>query len=203
MKDDKSTKKLTSEEIANLRLFSEKAKLLQSEADVFKELSIKIKFGEFPTETKKEVPDERLFKSFLMGFRPFVLNDESINFYRISSLIMSYGNTKQKNKTKKARIAWGKLRDEKKENTPTGGMAFNMGDKEISQGELFDLWLNAKHFHPTEKNSKVEYLKKISVNPFFDMLDIVFIDTIYKMSYVLFWYNINVIEEFLKNYQEQ
>jgi hypothetical protein len=184
-----------------LRKFRDKARELKDHADFFKNISINFKFGDISTEINKNIPDYKIIKACLMDFRPFILNEEAINFYRICKLICNSSKGVDQSlidKTKEAKKAWSSLHDKSHSKPLVGGIGFNAFGKNFKQGEILDMWLNGKYFHPTDQEKKkYKELERVSVHPFSDLLEIDFIDTVQKMSWIIFWLDFNVIKEIL------
>jgi len=193
------TLKLTAEEIKSLRLFDKKVRELKENTEFFTNLSINMRFGDFPSEVTKKTPDKKTTKSYLMDFRLFLLQKEAINFYKVCNIISKPSNnidSSLKEKTAEARKVWSILYDQDCNGIPVSGIGFNLNQDPISQGDILDLWINGKFFHPTDqKGDKAKKFEVINSHPFVDIMEVQFFDTVIRMSQIIFWLDHNVIKE--------
>ena len=187
----------------SLRAFHSKAEELRENTDFFKSISVTLKVGGNKGEVNKNIPDPKTIKALLVDFRPFTLEKEGVNFLIICKIICDQRNNIDTNlveKTKEAKKIWIRLLDTGKTNPLVGGIGFNAFGKSFKQGEILDLWLNGKYFHPSDlKKQKYKELEKVSMHPFSDLLEIDFIDTVQRMSGLIFWLDFNVVEKVLND----
>lgn len=194
---------LNDNNLESLKAFHRKAQELREHEDFFKKISINLKFGDGKGEIDRNFPDPKTIKALLVDFRPFTLEKEGVNFLRICKTICDKRNnvdTLLVDKTNEAKIIWVRLLDTGKTNPLVGGIGFNAFGKNFKQGEILDLWLNGKYFHPSDqKKQKYKELERVSMHPFSDLLEIDFIDTVQRMSGLIFWLDFNVVERILND----
>lgn len=145
-------------------------------------------------------PDKKTVKAFLVDFRPFVLNDEPVNFDHISNIIIkSISSGSIKEETLKTKKVWNEILD-RKENSPTRGMSLQIDGKTLLSNKNLDLWLNANFFHTDEK--KQELLTYINNNPLGQISYFLFISLVQDLTQLLFWFDNNVIKPILGDKDE-
>lgn len=105
--------------------------------------------------TSKE-PDEEDLRSFLMSFRKFISNDESIFINKIfNDCETSLSDTTIVAELRQARAEWKKILKN------IGGLQVAIDGKSITSEYVLDLWINGYYFHDdVEKAAKLEELTK-------------------------------------------
>lgn len=179
-----------------LDLFHNRIERLRGNSDFFVNSCVNIKYEkEKGIHTVFKGPDIKTVKAFLLDFRPFILNDEPVNFDYISNLTykLALDDISREN-IAKAKIIWGGLLERKRE-TSIGGLRLQIdGQKLLSQKNL-DMWLNAEFFHLDD--DKRDLMGKVISNPMGQLSYFVFIDLLQRLSELLFWFDKNVVEVLL------
>jgi len=90
-------------------------------------------------------PDEEDFRSYLLTFRQFILNNSHVNLNRIYNLCQQHmKNGKIKQMLAETRRDWKNLN--KGVNTPF--VFLYEDDRKWTPREVFELWINGLYFHP-------------------------------------------------------
>jgi hypothetical protein len=187
------------EEIIELaRLFNKKAKNLEDE-EFLKNLQLNIhtKEQEHGTHvfTSFDGPDRKTTESFLLRFRPFVIQGEAIHFLSVCNklnLLLKDIDPELLKKVHDVKIAWQKVL------APGASMKFNIGEETIEAEEIFDLWLNGEFFHPTDtKEQKYKKLELAKIPPFEQMLYLQFIDYVQKYAILIRRLDLYVIQKII------
>lgn len=178
-----------------LRKYSDQSDKLETEKDFLKSLSFHLDWTKERSVLKTNYPDQKTVKSFLVDFRPFVLNNEGINFLRICNLILSERNnisSEIEKKTREAKETWLKIYN----GFPPSGQLMNFNEKELKSKDIVDLWLNGHFFHPSDtKKSKHKELDSMRVDIFEQLLYMEFIDLVQRLSLLIIWLKQNVVEK--------
>lgn len=174
-----------------LDLFHRRIQQLKQNSDFFVSSHVDIKYDKGKgVHTVFKGPDIKTVKAFLLDFRPFILNDEPVNFDFISNTAYQLASDTTKKNITKAKKTWGDLLERKRE-TSVGGLRLQIdGQKLLSQTNL-DMWLNAEFFHLDA--DKRDLIGRISGNPMGQISYFVFIDLLQRLSELLFWFDKNVV----------
>lgn len=201
MKKSEEKRKLVEELTAlyeKLDLFHKRIKRLKLNSDFFVSSRVDIKYDKVKgVHNVFKGPDIKTVKAFLLDFRPFILNDEPVNFDFISNMVYQLApDTITKINIAKAKKTWSSLLERKKGN-PVGGLRLQIdGQKLVSQANM-DMWLNAEFFHLDY--GKRDLIGRISGNPMEQISYFLFIDLLQRLSELLFWFDKNVVEVLLVN----
>lgn len=176
-----------------LNLFHTRLQQLKLNNDFFVSSRVDIKYNKGNgIYTVFKGPDVKTVKAFLLDFRPFILNDEPVNFDHISNMAyqLALDATAKKN-IDKAKKTWGDILERKKDN-PVAGLQLQIdGQKLLSQKNL-DMWLYGEFFHLDDH--KRDLMIRISSSPMGQLSYFIFIDLLQRLSELLFWFDKNVIE---------
>ncbi len=185
-----------------LILFHKRIERLKLNKDFFVSSRVNINYEkDRGTYTSFKGPDTKTVKAFLLDFRPFVLNDEPINFDHISNLVYKTSpDNKVKENTAKAKDGWNKLLERKK-SSPVGGLRLQIDGKQLLSQENLDMWLNADYFHLDE--NKRDLMTRISSNPMGQISYFVFVDLLQRLSQMLFWFDNKVINPILGKHKSK
>jgi hypothetical protein len=187
------------EKIKKIKLFHQRVEQLKLNTDFFVHSSfdIDLKVNEASKASFGGI-DQKTIKAFLVDFRPFILNDEPINFDFISNLIFiereNFDAEILKN-TQEAKDVWAKLL-ERKESSPVGGLRLNINGKDLLSEKNLQLWMNGEYFHL--KAEVRNPLEEIKIAPFEQLSYFVFIDLLQRLSGILFWFDKQVITKVLE-----
>jgi len=181
-----------------LKLFRYQVEKIKSNKDFFTNLHWNLNFSQskgIKSEFKR--PDDKSIKAIVMDFRPFLLEDEPINFYKICNLIYcNISNLKLKDKVKEIRKAWSILLERKKGNTGSG-LRLKFGPKDILSEENLNTWLNGEYFHLDKDKRKI--LEQMNLMPpFRDLSLFQFIDLLQSLSLLIFHLDKEVVEKIIK-----
>ncbi len=184
--------------IETLVLFHRKSEAL-GDQEFLKNLSLNIKAKEerygTHVSTAFDGPDRKTTESFLLRFRPFVLQGEAVHFLSICnklSLLLKDQDSELFKKVQDAKMAWQKVL------APGASMRFNLGEETIEAEEIFDLWLNGEFFHPTDnKGQKYKKLELAKIPPFEQILFLQFIDYVQKYTMLIRWLDLNIIQKII------
>lgn len=189
---------MTDDEIDVLSESSDQIGRLYSEKKwFFKKLSTTLKMNKDGWgESKKDAPDDRSVKSYIVEIRPFLQQDSAINVYRTLNIVMNPDNKvdiKIREKAREARRVWKIVSgDDGKE--LRAGIGFVHSGKNVTQREMLDLWLNGKYFHQKDRiESEYKELRNLQDNPFIHVFYVAFLKTIQDLSRLLFWIEYNIV----------
>ncbi|MDD4938127.1 MAG: hypothetical protein PHX34_03925 [Candidatus Shapirobacteria bacterium] len=187
--------------IKKLKLFHKRILQLKENDGFLINTRVNLKSSKENGSTAEYVgPDKKTVKAFLVDFRPFVLNDEPVNFDHISNIIIkSISSGSIKEETLKTKKVWNEILD-RKDNSPTRGMSLQIDGKTLLSNKNLDLWLNANFFHTDEK--KQELLTYINNNPLGQISYFLFISLVQDLTQLLFWFDNNVIKPILGDKDE-
>ncbi len=180
-----------------LNLFKRQVDKLRSNKDFFKNLKLVIEGNQKEGAVVEFIkrPDEKSVKSFLIDFRPFYLQSESINFYKICNLLYRNLINKQlKEEIKWAREAWNNLL-ERKGKGKAGHIRLKLGSKDILSEENLNNWMYGEYFHINKNKRKV--LEKIE--PMQGLSLLLLFDLLQRLSLILFYLETHVIDKVLKD----
>ena len=140
-----------------LNLFHKRIERLKGNNDFFVSSRVDIKYEKGKgIYTQFKGPDVKTVKSFLLDFRPFILNDEPVNFDHISNTsyqLASDANIKEN--IAKSKKTWGDLLERKRE-TAIGGLRLQIDGQKLLSQKNMDMWAVQK--------SEMELLKLISLS---------------------------------------
>jgi len=168
-----------------LSLFHERVGKLRENSDFFTNMRVGIgyKKGE-GIKTTFTGPDPKTIKAFILDFRPFVLNDEPVNFDYISNIAYQLAvDVKTKENVVKAKKTWSDLLERKKE-IPVGGLRLEIDGKKILSQENLNIWINGDYAHLD--SDKRQTLSQIRANPMGEISQFVFVDLLQRLSALLF-----------------
>jgi hypothetical protein len=187
--------------IKKLKLFHKRILQLKENDGFLINTRVNLKSSKENGSTAEYVgPDKKTVKAFLVDFRPFVLNDEPVNFDHISNIIIkSISSGSIKEETLKTKKVWNEILD-RKDNSPTRGMSLQIDGKTLLSNKNLDLWLNANFFHTDEK--KQELLTYINNNQLGQISYFLFISLVQDLTQLLFWFDNNVIKPILGDKDE-
>lgn len=179
-----------------LDLFHNRLERLRGNTDFFVSSCVNIKYEKGNgIHTVFKGPDIKTVKAFLLDFRPFILNDEPVNFdyisntaYQLASDITTRENIAKSKKT------WGDLLERRRE-TSIGGLRLQIDGQKLLSQENLDMWLNAEFFHLDDE--KRDLMERISSNPMGQLSYFVFVDLLQRLSELLFWFDKNAVEVLL------
>lgn len=176
-----------------LDLFHKRIQQLKSNSDFFVSSRVDIKYDKGKgIHTVFKGPDIKTVKVFLLDFRPFILNDEPVNFDYISNMAYQLtSDTATKKNIAKSKKTWSDLLERKRE-TSVGGLRLQIDGQKLLSQENLDMWLNAEFFHLDD--DKRDLMERISSNPMGQLSYFIFIDLLQRLSELLFWFDKNVIE---------
>lgn len=189
-----------------LKTFHDRIERLKANHDFFTNVSWGLDYKEGAGVKMSFIgPDSKTIKAFLLDFRPFILNDEQINFNHISSQIFKElvdKNISVSDNSKKAleesRDGWSKLL-ERRESFAVGGIRLKIDNSDLISEKNLDLWLNGEYFHLSEEKRQI--IERFNTTPFGPLSHFVFIDLLQRLSGILFWFDKNVVVEILKQYE--
>lgn len=170
----------------------------KNNSEFFSNLSFQIEVNGKNGNALAKLPSEKDTKSFLLDFRPFLLQGEEICFPSLCNLISknSTGNDDLLKKINETKKVWNDFLN----GDVVGGLVLKNNKEVFKVKEIIDLWLNGKFFHPTDrKEKKHEKLRNINIPPFGPMHYFAFIDILQRLAMIIFWFNKNVIKELLNN----
>lgn len=191
-------KKLNQKDKGVLIKFNEQVKKLENEKNFLRNLKCRTSSTQDNgMKVETDFPDGKTVKSFLLDFRPFILNNEEIYFLKICKKLLDKSddiNPTLRNKIVDARNTWLELL----RGYHTGGMALNFNNKELTASKIIDLWLNGHFFHPTDsRKEKYKELNEMKISPFWEYAYMSFLDLIQRLSLLIIWLNKNVIKVLL------
>jgi hypothetical protein len=177
-----------------IKLFHERIERLKLNSDFFVSINFKLSYKDgLGEKTALSGPDLKTIKAFVLDFRPFIANDEPVNFFKVCNIIeKSKTDVDLIKKLREARDAWSKLL-EKKERIPMGGLRLKIDSEDLLSEKNLNLWINGEYFHLDEE--KKMFLEKIQGTPFELVSKFVFIDLLQRLSGVLFWFDKEVISK--------
>lgn len=181
-----------------LRGFNEQTEKLIENKDFFISFGFSfncVKDRGIKIDTSRKIP-KNIVKSFLVDFRPFLMNNSKYNFGKVCNLIYTQTkNEKIKKSVKEARGVWNKILEMKFNDAPFNGIVLKIDDKMIKGSDNLDNWLNGEYFHPDEKDK----LDKTKSDVIFENISYLnFIDQIQKLAQLVIWFNKNVVFTFLR-----
>jgi len=147
-----------------------------------------------------KIPSEKDIKSFLIDFRPFVLQKEAVHIPTLCNrVILEIKDMSEYSDLLKKISDFIKNWNNFCNNTNIGGIAVKYNNEKMKVKEIIDLWLNGKYFHPTDiKKKKYKKLKDIDVPPFGPMHYFFFLEAISRLAECIFWFNSNIIDHILE-----
>jgi len=183
---------ISNETIKKLKLFNDRITRLRENRDFFVNISVNLNFekGKGIKLTVKG-PDSKTTKAYLLDFRPFIANNEPVNFNHICNLIERESvNNSIKQKARKGRDAWNKLL-ERKEIQPIGGMRLQIDSRKLLSEDNLKMWFNSDYFHLNGEGR--ELLQRLQSTPFGAISHFALLDLLQRLGGILFWFDKNVI----------
>ena len=190
---------MNDQQIKKLKLFHERVERLKQNSDFFVNLSLNLKYDRDKGKGVDVIfkgPDHKTIKSLLLDFRPFIANNEPVNFNHISNLIERHISDRVLIATlRDIKNAWSTLM-QKKDAKPIGGLILKLDNVELLSEKNIDLWINGEYFHLDQDKRQV--LKKyVLIQPF---AFFVFLDVVQRLCMALFWLDEEVVSEILKEH---
>jgi len=183
--------------IKALKLFKKQVNKLRSNQDFFKNLSWSLEYrqGRGVVTRFTSRPDDKSIKSALIDLRPFLLEGEPTNFYRVCNLLYrNLSNQQLKEKVKKARKGWSVILERKRKG-PVGGIRLKIGPKDILSEENLNTWLYGEYFHL--KQDKIKVLEQMNLTPMKGLSFLLFLDLLQRLSVLVFYLEKQVIDNIL------
>lgn len=140
----------TDEELNKLKVFLSRAQSLRNRRlvkDGLPKVSIETHVGRRIGHVTN-FPDEEDFRSLLIEIRTFILKKEPNNFDRVCEILNG------KLKTHEQEEQFEHIRKTYEEALKETYI-FHLADRQVTDEEILDLWLNAKYFHTVEKMEKL------------------------------------------------
>ncbi|MDD3662783.1 MAG: hypothetical protein PHT84_02865 [Candidatus Pacebacteria bacterium] len=183
--------------IQNLQGFNEQVEKVIENKDFFIGFSFSFNYIEgkgVKIDDTRKIP-RNIVNSFLVDFRPFLMNDSNYNFGKMCNLVYKQTkNEKIKENIREVRRVWNVILEKKTDEAPFNGISLKIDDKTIKSVDNLDNWLNGEYFHPDEKGK----LEKTKSDVIFENISYLnFIDQLQKLAKLVIWFNKNVVIIFL------
>lgn len=143
----------------SLELFVQRAEELLNSRLILNGFGTSLSFGmdrvKGLTFSSKQ-PDEELLRSFLLTFRRFISENETVFLFKIFNLCQRHLNSDRlKNYLIEARQNWS----QQVHSGRTGGVNYKLNGIQISPETITDLWINGYYFH--DSPDKLRDLEKL------------------------------------------
>ncbi len=195
---------MNNDDLNKLILFHKRVDELRHNAGFFKRMSLKSRY-DFETGVERvtfEGPDKTAIQSMIVDFRVFILNDEPVNFFHIRNIIeKNVKDDKIISKERNAFESWKKVNADRDINVGGFNCRFERQEFSPSREQIIDWYLNGKYFHiDGEKRQQLEKYDDMKMPS--TLILIAFIDSIRKLTTILFEFDDEVIAEILKHQDE-
>lgn len=181
--------------VARLALFKKQAAKLRGNRDFFKNLSYSLHYkqGEGIKTHFTSRPDDKSVKAVLLDLRPFLLDKENVNFYKICNLLFTnVSDPDLKEKVANSREIWSALL-ERKSKGAVGGIRLKIGAKDVLSEENLNNWLYGEYFHLDSDKRKI--LEQMSLTPMGGLSFLLFMDLLQRLSGLIFYLENQVIDK--------
>lgn len=177
-----------------LGLFHKRIERLRENRDFFTSITLNLDFKRgVGARTSLKGPDPKTIKAALADFRPFILNDEPVNFNFVCNSIQKDVTDPQIiQNVIKARDAWQKILQRKK-GSPVGGLKMQINSTELRAEANMNTWLNTDYFHIDDGDAR-RLFERMEQTPFGQLSHFSFIDLIQRLCKILFWFDKLVIQ---------
>jgi len=186
---------LNQEVVAKLALFKKQVAKFRGNRDFFTNLSYSLHYtqGKGVKTRFTNRPDDKTIKAVLLDLRPFLLDTEGTNFYKICNLLFkNISDQSLKDRVARTREAWGVLLERKRKGA-VGGIRLKIGSKDVLSEENLNNWLYGQYFHLD--NAKRAVLEQMNLTPMGGLSFLLFMDLLQRLSSLIFYLENQVIDK--------
>ena len=164
------TTKATQKELKDIKIFNRRAIELSNNSLIrngYKlRVGLQISNEDGPSYDIESLPPKENFKALLLDFRHFWSNDEPCNFLRILKIVTRH-IPEARNITRELKNMW--------KEALFGSLSIIVDGNPLTPNALFNLWINAEHFHNDSSDRE-------ELNALFERLTRDFIESLLVVS---------------------